>query len=230
MGVLPAAVIFDLDGCLVDSEPLSLEVIANEMNSLGIDDVTINYVRDRFLGVSIQDICKHVSERLGKVCPDDFTKRVEDRLLGEYKARLCQIPDAENLLLRLTEAGVKTALATGSSLRRMGATLDISGLATHFTGTAFSADQVKNGKPAPDLFLLAAEGISAPPENCVVIEDSPHGVKGARAAGMTALGFVGGTHLNDIRSDQAQRLRDAGAVQIFESLQEIGDEILHNHK
>jgi HAD superfamily hydrolase (TIGR01509 family) len=227
---VPAAVIFDLDGCLVDSEPLSLEVIATEMKFLGIDDVTINYVRDRFLGVSIQDICKHVSERLGKTCPDDFTKRVEDRLLGEYKTRLRQIPDAENLLRRLTEAGVKTALATGSSLRRMGATLDISGLVTHFSGTAFSADQVENGKPAPDLFLLAAEGISAPPENCVVIEDSPHGVKGARAAGMTALGFVGGTHLNDIRSDQAQRLRDAGATQIFESLQEIGDEILNNLK
>lgn len=227
---LPAAVIFDLDGCLVDSEPLSLEVIATEMNCLGIDDVTINYVRDRFLGVSIQDICKHVSERLGKACPDDFTKRVEDHLLGEYKTRLRKIPDAENLLRRLTEAGVKTALATGSSLRRMRATLDISGLVTHFAGTAFSADQVKNGKPAPDLFLLAAEGISTPPENCVVIEDSPHGIKGARAAGMTALGFVGGTHLNDIRCDQAQRLRDAGAAQIFESLQEIGDEILHNLK
>lgn len=227
---VPSAVIFDLDGCLVDSEPLSLEVIATEMNNLGIDDASIHYVRDRFLGVSIQDICKHVSDRLGKACPADFTERVEDRLLEEYKTRLRQIPDAENLLRHLTDAGVKTALATGSSLRRMGATLDISGLAVHFAGTAFSADQVTNGKPAPDLFLLAAEGISVLPENCVVIEDSPHGVKGARAAGMTALGFIGGAHLHDIRADQSQVLRDAGALEIFESLQEIGDEILRSLK
>ncbi|BDW97253.1 haloacid dehalogenase [Thalassospira tepidiphila] len=227
---VPSAVIFDLDGCLVDSEPLSLEVIATEMNNLGIDDASIHYLRDRFLGVSIEDICKHVSERLGKACPANFIKRVEDRLLDEYKSRLRQIPDAENLLRRLQEAGIKTALATGSSMRRMGATLDISGLAPHFAGTAFSADQVTNGKPAPDLFLLAAKGISAPPEHCVVIEDSPHGIKGARAAGMTALGFVGGSHLDDIRAAQEQRLRDAGAAQIFESLQDAGDEILRNLK
>lgn len=223
---LPATVIFDLDGCLVDSEPLSLEVIATEMRFLGIDDATIHYVRDRFLGVSIQDICKHVSERLGKACPDDFSQRVEDRLLGEYETRLRQVPDAENLLHRLTEAGIRTGLATGSSLRRMGATLNLSGLATHFSGTAFSADQVANGKPAPDLFLLTAQGISTPPEHCVVIEDSPHGIKGACAAGMTAFGFVGGSHLEDIRAVQGQRLRDAGAARIFKSLQEIGDEIL----
>ncbi|KJE35859.1 hypothetical protein UF64_07035 [Thalassospira sp. HJ] len=226
---VPAAVIFDLDGCLVDSEPISLEVIATEMNCLGIDDVTINYVRDRFLGVSIQDICKHVSDRLGNACPDDFTQRVEDRLLEEYKTRLRQIPGAEALLRRLLGAGVKTALATGSSLRRMGSTLDISGLAPHFAGTAFSADQVPNGKPAPDLFLLAAERISSPPTQCVVIEDSPHGVKGARAAGMKALGFVGGSHLYDIRAAQGRVLRDAGATQVFDNLQEVGNEILLDH-
>ncbi|MBX2830335.1 MAG: HAD family phosphatase [Rhodospirillales bacterium] len=227
---VPAAVIFDLDGCLVDSEPLSLEVIATEIQCLGIDDVSINYVRDRFLGISIQDICKHVSKRLGKACPDDFTDRVETRLLDEYETRLRQIAGAETLLRRLMGAGIKTALATGSSLRRMRATLEISRLAPHFVYTAYSAEQVVNGKPAPDLFLLAAEGISAPPENCVVIEDSPHGVKGARAAGMTPLGFIGGTHLEDIRADQSQRLHDAGAKKIFDSLQEVGDEILHNSK
>ncbi len=70
----PAAVIFDLDGCLVDSEPLSLEVLATEMHRLGIDGITVNDIRDRFLGVSIQDICRHVSERLGQACPDDFIR------------------------------------------------------------------------------------------------------------------------------------------------------------
>jgi|TARA_R110000751_G_scaffold8988_2_gene34717 HAD superfamily hydrolase (TIGR01509 family) len=224
----PAAVIFDLDGCLVDSEPLSLEVIATEMRSLGIDGITASDIRERFLGVSIQDICKHVSERLGTAGPDNFIERVENKLLAEYKTRLRQITHAELLLSRLSEAGMKTALATGSSLRRMRATLEISGLAPHFSGTAFSADQVTNGKPAPDLFLLAAQGIATDPENCVVIEDSPHGVKGAISAGMQAIGFVGGTHLHDIRPDQTQRLKSAGASEIFERLDDVGDAILQN--
>ena len=223
----PAAVIFDLDGCLVDSEPLSLEVLATEMHRLGIDGITVNDIRDRFLGVSIQDICRHVSERLGQACPDDFIDRVETRLLTEYQTRLQQIENAERLLDRLSNAGMKTALATGSSLRRMAATLEISGLAAHFPGTAYSAEQVANGKPAPDLFLLAAEGIATDPKDCVVIEDSPHGVKGAISAGMRAIGFVGGTHLHDIRSHQTQLLKSAGASEIFECLLDVGDAILH---
>lgn len=222
----PAAVIFDLDGCLVDSEPLSLEVLATEMHRLGIDGITVNDIRDRFLGVSIQDICRHVSERLGQACPDDFIDRVETRLLKEYQTRLQQIENAQRLLERLSNAGMKTALATGSSLRRMTATLEISGLASHFQGTAYSAEQVTNGKPAPDLFLFAARGIATAPKDCVVIEDSPHGVKGAISAGMRAIGFVGGTHLHDIRSHQTQLLKSAGASKIFESLQEVGDAIL----
>lgn len=223
----PAAVIFDLDGCLVDSEPLSLEVLATEMRNLGIDGITVNDIRDRFLGVSIQDICRHVSERLGQACTDDFIDRVETRLLTEYQTRLQQIENAEMLLDRLSNAGMKTALATGSSLRRMAATLEISGLASHFQGTAYSAEQVANGKPAPDLFLLAARGIATDPKDCVVIEDSPHGVKGAISAGMRAIGFVGGTHLHDIRSHQTQLLKSAGASEIFECLLDVGDAILH---
>lgn len=223
----PAAVIFDLDGCLVDSEPLCLEVIASEMRSLGINGMTVHDIRDRFLGVSIQDICRHVSERLGQTCQDDFIDRVETSLLREYQTRLQQMENAERLLDRLSNAGIKTALATGSSLRRMAATLEISGLASYFQGTAYSAEQVTNGKPAPDLFLLAARGIATDPKNCVVIEDSPHGVKGAISAGMRAIGFVGGTHLHDIRSRQTQRLTSAGASQIFDCLQEVGDAMLH---
>ncbi|WP_417804425.1 HAD family hydrolase [Thalassospira lucentensis] len=222
----PAAVIFDMDGCLVDSEPLSLEVIANEMQSLGIQDADINDVRSRFLGVSIQDICKNITERLGRPCPDNFIDRVENHLLTEYQTRLTKIAHVDELLERLSKQGIKTALATGSSLRRMRKTLELSNLLPRFDGTAFSADQVENGKPAPDLFLLAAQKIGVDPKDCVVVEDSPHGVKGAIAAGMKAIGFVGGTHLDDIRDYQTNLLQVAGASVILHDLQDVGDEII----
>ncbi|MCC9620438.1 HAD family phosphatase [Thalassospira sp. MA62] len=222
---LPAAVIFDLDGCLVDSEPISLSVIASEMQRIGIDEVTPTDIRDRYLGVSIQVICQHISERLGEACPPDFVDRVENHLLKTYETELRQIPHASALLDQLRDAGIKIALATGGSLRRMGATLSISGLAGRFANVAFSADQVTHGKPAPDLFLLAAREIGVPPTQCVVVEDSPHGIKGAKAAGMTAFGFVGGSHLADIRALQTERLSSAGADAIYGSLEELGNVI-----
>lgn len=102
----------------------------------------------------------------------------------------------------------------------MGETLKISGLAGYFEGTAFSADQVKQGKPAPDLFLLAAQELGVDPTKCVVMEDSPHGIQGAKSAGMRAIGFVGGTHLDPMREPHRQLLLSKGAEQVCETIPE----------
>ena len=107
------------------------------------------------------------------------------------------------------------AIGTGGSLLRLATTLRLSGLAPYFTDRGFSADQVAQGKPAPDLFLLAAREMGVPPEICVVVEDSPHGVKAARAAGMRAIGFTGGTHLDGRREVHADTLRQAGAEEVL---------------
>lgn len=215
------AVIFDLDGCLVDSEPLALEAIATEMRELGVDDATPQEIRDRFLGVSIGVICQHVTTRSGRPCPPDFVQRFEDRVLAVYRDELRRIEGAGALLDGLAAEGVGMAIATGGSIRRMTETLRISGLDGYFTGRCFSADQVARGKPAPDLVQLAARELGVAPGACVVVEDSPHGVAGAMDAGMSAIGFVGGSHLGGIRDAHAARLREAGAARVFGSLAEV---------
>ncbi len=219
-------VIFDLDGCLVDSEPLSLEAIASEMRALGIKDATAKEIGNRFLGVAMPVIAEYVSSRLGAPVPDTFSEHVEAQLLATYQTELRQISGATELLNSLEAQGCAMAIATGGSLKRMAATLEISGLADRFVGTASSAAEVAQGKPAPDLFLLALERLKMSPSECVVLEDSPHGVKGALEAGIPAIGFVGGSHLEGKRDAHAATLRDAGAAHVFETLDDVGRHIL----
>lgn len=215
------AVIFDLDGCLVDSEPLSIAALSAELAAIGIADATFEVIRDRFLGVSMQDICTHVGQRAGATFPPDFVDRVENRLFALYRENLRPIPGAARLLAALRDAEIPYAIATGGSIRRMTTTLAVSGLAPWFEGRAFSADQVRRGKPAPDLFLFAASQLGVPPANCTVVEDSPHGVTGARAAGMQAIGFTGGAHLDGTRRAHAATLRKAGAKSVFRRLGDV---------
>ena len=212
------AVIFDMDGCLVDSEPLSLEAVAAEMRASGLHGTTADEVRSRYLGISVNEICREVGERLGGPSPLGFAERVEGRLFEVYETELKRIDGAIELLERLGGSGIEIAIATGSSVKRLQKTLEFSGLDTYFYGHAFSADQVKNGKPAPDLFLLAAEEIGVDPVHCAVLEDSPHGIRGAVAAGMRAVGFVGGSHLKGRETVHATYLRRAGAVEVVYDL------------
>ncbi|MFV0382562.1 HAD family hydrolase [Paracoccus sp. (in: a-proteobacteria)] len=211
------AVIFDLDGCLVDSEAMSLETLADEMRAEGAG-VSTDDLRRRYLGVSMQVIGDRMRAATGRPPPADFAARFENRLLARYPAELRLIDGAAALLEDLHGRGIAMAIATGGSIRRMTTTLRVSGLDARFTDRAFSADQVARGKPAPDLFLLAAEKLGIPPHACAVMEDSPHGIAGARAAGMRAVGFVGGSHLAGARDDHAERLRDAGAAMVLHEL------------
>ncbi|NVO24337.1 HAD family hydrolase [Donghicola mangrovi] len=217
---MPQAVIFDLDGCLVDSEILSISAITEEIQDMGAPQVTYDYIRDRFLGVSMRVICEHVAEQTGKTCADDFVDRVEARLFARYRTDLRQIEGAAAMLDTLRDMGIPVAIATGGSIRRMGETLGVSGLAGYFQGAAFSADQVERGKPAPDLFLLAARELGVDPADCVVMEDSPHGIQGALAAGMRAVGFVGGSHLDPMREAHRTLLLSKGAERVCDTIPE----------
>lgn len=211
------AVIFDMDGCLVDSEPMSLQTLAQMMAAEGLD-TNMDELRRRFLGVSIQSIVSHIAEVLERDDLPDFARTFEERLLARYPAELQVIPGIPALLDDLASHGVAVAIATGSSVRRLGITLQVAGLTDRFGAMIFSADQVRHGKPAPDLFLLAAERLGIPPHACAVMEDSPHGITGARAAGMRAVGFVGGSHLHGMQDDHARRLTDAGAATVLSDL------------
>lgn len=212
------AIVFDMDGCLVDSEPLSLEAVAAEMRALGLADATAARVGETYLGVTMGKICADVSASLGRDCSEGFAERIEERLFAEYSLRLQRIEGVGLLLDQLTSAGVRLAIASGSSPRRLERTLAIAGLSSYFRGTAFSADLVARGKPAPDVFLLAARELGVAPAQCAVLEDSPHGVAGAVAAGMRAIGFVGGSHLHGKQYVHEQVLRAAGASLVIDTL------------
>lgn len=221
------AVIFDLDGCLVDSEIHSLRSLAAEMRAAGVHDVTTEELGRRFLGVSLSMVCEDVAERTGHPCPDGFAERFEARLIDTYRQQPLRPYDAvPGMLDMLQERGIAMAIATGGSLRRMHATLEISGLDRWFRGRAFSADQVEHGKPAPDLFLFAAARLGVDPARCVVMEDSPHGVKGAVAAGMRAVGFTGGAHLQGKRREHGDKLTGAGAALVKQSLEGMAEALL----
>lgn len=211
MVLAPKAVIFDLDGCLVDSEPLSIGAIAEESRALGDKDATFEDIRDRFLGVSMSTICQHVALRTGKPCGQGFIDRVEFRVFADYDDKLHRFDGVTKMLDVLKGNNIAMAIATGASLRRMAQTVQKGGLGKWFAETAFSADLVAQGKPAPDIFLYAAKAIGVDPKDCVVVEDSPHGIKGAIEAGMGAIGFSGGTHLDGIRAEHTQLLLSQGA-------------------
>jgi beta-phosphoglucomutase-like phosphatase (HAD superfamily) len=107
----------------------------------------------------------------------------------------------------------------------MQVSLGSTGLYERLAPNIYSASQVKNGKPAPDLFLFAANEMGVPPERCVVIEDSLAGIAGARAAGMTVFGFCGGSHCGD---GHAETLRAAGADLTFADMHQLPELVRRN--
>ena len=216
------AFIFDLDGCLVDSETISLAAIADEMRDLGAEDALTDDFGRALLGLKMQRIAEWAEEQAGRPL-GDFATRVDARVTERFPVDLRPIDGAHALLEHLASDDVSRAVATGSSVSRMKLALDVVDIRRFFEDAVVSADQVPNGKPAPDIFLHAADLVRRPAPECVVLEESPHGVAGARAAGMTAIGFVGGGHLEGRRDDHARTLLDAGCVTVVRKLRELED-------
>ena len=212
------AVIFDLDGCLVESEVLSLATIAEEAERLGAGRISVAEMAREILGLQMPKIAGWIEARGGQSVPDDFARQIDAALMARYPDELRAVDGAAEMLGGLHAQGMPMAVATGSATARMALALQVTGLSGFFEGRACSADAVKNGKPAPDLFLHAAEVIGQRPEGCLVLEDSPHGVEGALAAGMTPVGFVGGGHLAERRDAHAEVLREAGCLAVVRDL------------
>ena len=186
----PGLVIFDCDGVLVDSEPLAMRVLLEAVAERGVTlDVATGY--DRFLGRSLASIRQSFAEEFGVVLDAHALEKVRRRLFATFEAELQPIPGIEGALSQLE---TPFCVASSSQPERIALSLRVTGLLPHFEGRLFSATMVRHGKPAPDLFLYAAAAMGHPPGATVVIEDSPVGIAAARAAGMRALGFLGGSH------------------------------------
>jgi HAD superfamily hydrolase (TIGR01509 family) len=207
----PDLVIFDCDGVLVDSELLSCECLSETLGEIGVE-VTIEQALRLFLGRSISAVTQYCSDR-GRPVPETFLPELRLRVRESFKRSLKPIPGIGTLLSNLA---APSCVASSSELDRVALSLALTGLAEHFGDRLYTAQMVKRGKPAPDLFLYAAAQMQAVPARTLVIEDSVSGVTAAKAAGMTVWGFVGGSHY--VSRDGRAMLKDAGADRVFDRM------------
>ncbi|WP_319518690.1 HAD family phosphatase [uncultured Martelella sp.] len=210
-------VIFDFDGVLANSEIIALAELQTSLEEYGIT-VDWDTLVEKFLGASIKQITAFVENSTGKPVEPAFQKDWYARLFDRYARELQPMTGAADMLDSLDAAGIGYCIASGGSYKRLGVALECIGFADRFRGRAFSAESVEHGKPAPDVFLYAAEQSDAQAGDCVVLEDSIAGVIAAGRAGMRCVGFVGGGHLEGIRPLHAERLQSAGADTVLTDL------------
>ena len=203
----PELILFDCDGVLVDSEVLSIESVVSVLNDAGVPATYAMIAR--YFGMKQADIMMKVSEETGRDIGIDVSARIWPAIRDRFEAELQPTPGLVEVLRRHPET--PRCVASSSGLDRIRNSLRLTGLSEFFGDNIFSSSQVARGKPAPDLFLFVAASMGVAPERCVVIEDSRFGVAGAVAAGMKALGFTGGSHMEP---QHAAALAEAGALYV----------------
>jgi HAD superfamily hydrolase (TIGR01509 family) len=204
-------VIFDNDGVLVDSEPISNRILAASLTELGHPTTYEDSIRD-YMGSAMHRIHDLVLERSGQRLPDDFDDVFHGRVFDAFRSGLLPVPGVEEVLRGLEAGGVPYCVASSGSHERIRVALRTTGLYERFgEKRVFSSQDVGRGKPAPDLFLHAAEVMGVPAERCAVVEDSPLGVRAAVAAGMDVYGFTAMT--------PGERL--SGATALFSAMGEL---------
>ena len=204
----PDLIIFDCDGVLVDSEVLSCRCLSDALASYGIE-LGLDQALDLFLGRSTTAVFEHY-QALGRAIPEQFSSELR---AGVRAAFLSALRPIEGVGAVLEGLQIPHCVGSSSDIERVSFSLELTGLASHFGERLYTSQMVERGKPAPDLFLLACERMRAEPRRTLVIEDSVSGVTAAKAAGMTAWGFVGGSHYRS-RDGEAMLLA-AGADRIF---------------
>ncbi|NKQ28801.1 HAD family hydrolase [Streptomyces galbus] len=204
-------VIFDNDGVLVDSEPLSNRHLAAYLTELGHPTTYEESIRD-YMGSAMHRIHDLVLERTGQRLPADFDDVFHARVFAAFERELKPVAGVVGVLERLRAEGVPYCVASSGSHERIRVGHRVTGLDQWFDeGRIFSSQDVGRGKPAPDLFLHAAREMGVAPERCIVVEDSPLGVQAAVAAGMDVVGFTAMT--------PAEKL--AGAGRLFADMGEL---------
>ncbi|WP_120054355.1 HAD family hydrolase [Streptomyces griseorubiginosus] len=206
-------VIFDNDGVLVDSEPISNRHLAAYLTELGHTTSYEDSIRD-YMGSAMHRIHELVLERSGERLPADFDDVFHARVFAAFERELEAVAGVAGVLEKLVADGVPYCVASSGSHARIRVGHRAAGLDRWFEDARiFSSEDVGRGKPAPDLFLYAAERMGVEPGRCVVVEDSPLGVQAANAAGMDVYGFTAMT--------PAEKL--VGATQLFSSTGELLD-------
>ncbi len=212
-------VIFDCNGVLVDSEPLATAIVSQEFMRAGFP-LTPSIVARYFTGRRPADMFAEVEMAAGRKLPPSFAATVAAATLRRFRAELHATAHMAQALSWLR--GSK-CVASSSSLDRIRVSLESTGLIRYFEPNLFSATEVRNGKPAPDLFLHAATKMHVEPRECIVVEDSAVGVAAGVAAGMRVVGFVGGSHAG---TSLAEQLRVAGARIVISDMRALKGTII----
>ena len=205
--------IFDCDGVLVDSEILSMRAYKDVLSRIGV------FVDDslwaRCIGLKQADIFAKIEREAGRAIGEETRALLRPRVEELFRAHLQPTPGVEAFLA--TWRG-PSCVASSSAPERIALSLEVTRLADYFGTRVYSTQLVKRGKPAPDIFLHAADKAGVDPARSLVIEDSPFGVAGAVAAGMRAIGYIGGAHAGP---DLGGRLLAAGALFVAKDWRDI---------
>jgi HAD superfamily hydrolase (TIGR01509 family) len=187
VGRVFALVIFDCDGVLVDSEPISNRVLAQAITEVGLP-MTTEESMATFMGRRWEDSLERIEARLGQPLPPGFSDSYRARRDAALAAELQPIPGVADAIARIP---LERCVASSGAPEKIRFTLGHTGLLELFEGRIFSAHEVEHGKPAPDLFLHAAASMRVEPARCAVVEDTLVGIEAAVAAGMAAFGLCG---------------------------------------
>lgn len=182
--------IFDCNGVLVDSEAIAATVASQELTRAGFK-VSPEIVSRFFAGRRPTDMIGDIEAATKRKLPDNFPVTLADSIMRRLKIEVRATPHMEYALTWLR--GPK-CVCSSSPHNRVRMSLESTGLFRFFEPHIFSASDVANGKPSPDLFLYAARKMAVKPADCIVVEDSPAGISAATAAGMMSIGFIGGSH------------------------------------
>ncbi|MDR3425793.1 MAG: HAD family hydrolase [Alphaproteobacteria bacterium] len=208
-------IIWDCDGCLIDSELLACGISAQLLTELGYSITAQGYI-DRFAGQGIRHSIRIIEDETGLPFMErfPFSRLYQERELL-FRANLKPIDGIKEVLDVLE---LPMCIASGSEPDRLTLTLEITGLYEKFVGRIYSATQVAHGKPAPDLFLYAAHEMGVEPNRCLVVEDSANGIMAAQAAGMPVLGFLGGSHASEA---WGKKLKETGVEFLFDDMRDL---------
>ena len=182
--------IFDCDGVLVDSEPISNRVLAAAISTVGLP-MSADQAAASFEGMRLADIQSGIEAQLGKALPAGWLEGFEADRAAAFEKDLTPVPGVDEVLEKATSAGVPMCVASQARREKTMLTLGLTGLGRFFPEAAlFSSTMVEHGKPHPGLFLFAAEAMGFDPVDCIVVEDGVLGVEAGRAAGMRVLGYA----------------------------------------
>ncbi len=204
------AVIFDMDGVLVDGEPLHFaalnEILADEGARLDVDAYR------RYLGTTMQHTWDDLRARFNlRHDFDHYAQRYDAAVMEQYRRQAQPTSGALALLERLRHAGVPCAVASSSNRRWVDAALETLAMSQFFTITV-SGDEVTQSKPNPEIYRVAAEQLGEAPEHCLVVEDAPAGIESGRRAGMRVVA---------VRTEMTEGLSLDGATHTIDSLEQF---------